>query len=68
MKTNIVIIDISPLIPYLEKFWFLSSGPKCSQAIKLHDSLKCNAAREKGMVKFIFGMQINIEAFYNMLL
>ena len=25
MKTDIV-IDISPLIPYLAKFWFLSSG------------------------------------------
>ena len=28
MKTDIV-IDISPPIPYLEKFWFSSYGPKC---------------------------------------
>ena len=32
-KTNIV-IDISPLIPYLAKFWFLIYGSKCCQPIK----------------------------------
>ena len=41
MKTNVV-GDISPPIPYLAKFWFSSYGPKCSQPIKLQDSLKCN--------------------------
>ena len=30
MKANIV-VDMSPLIPYLEKFWFSSYGPKCLQ-------------------------------------
>ena len=34
MKTNIV-IDISPPIPYLEKFWFLRYRPKCLRPIKL---------------------------------
>ena len=58
MKTNFV-IDISPPIPYLTKFWFLSSGPKCCQPIKLQDSLK--------IMKFIFGMQIN-RVFYKLTL
>ena len=40
MKTNIV-IDISPPIPCLAKFWFLSYGPKCCCPMKLQDSLKC---------------------------
>ena len=37
MKTNIV-IDISPLVPYPAKFWFLSYGSKCCWSIKLQDS------------------------------
>ena len=41
MKTNIV-IDISPPIPYLTKFWVSRYGPKSCQLIKLHNSLKCN--------------------------
>ena len=64
METNII-VDISPPIPYLAKFWFSSYGPKCCQPIKLQDSLKCNISRMKWMMKFIFGMQINIEVFYN---
>ena len=66
METNIV-VDILPPIPYLAKFWFLvkfwflSYGPKWCQPIKLQDSLKCNISRKKWMMKFIFGMQINIE-------
>ena len=47
MKTNIV-IDISPSIPYLVKFWFSSYGPKCCRPIKLQGSLKCNVSRKKG--------------------
>ena len=39
MKTNIV-VDISPPIPYLAKFWFSSYGPRCCQPIKLQDSFK----------------------------
>ena len=38
METNVV-VDISPPIPYLAKFWFSSYGPKCCQPIKLQDSL-----------------------------
>ena len=34
MKTSIV-TDISPLITYLEKFWFSSYKPKCSWSIEL---------------------------------
>ena len=67
METNIV-VDISPPIPYLAKFWFSSYGPKCCQPIKLQDSLKCNISRMKWMMKFIFGMQINIEVFYKLIL
>ena len=67
METNTV-LDISPPIPYLVKFWFSSNGPKCCQPIKLQDSLKCNILRKKWMMKFIFHMQINIEVFCKLIL
>ena len=67
MKTNIV-IDISSPIPYLAKFWFSSYGRKYCQPTKLQDSLKCDISRKKGMIKFIFSMQINIEVFYKLIL
>ena len=44
METDIV--DISPPIPYLARFSFLSYGPKCCQPVKLQDSLKCNISRK----------------------
>ena len=58
MKTNIVIV-ISPPIPYLAKFWFLSRGSKCFQPIKLQDSLKCNISRKK----FIFWLADKYQSF-----
>ena len=61
METNII-TDISPPIPYLAKFWFLSYGPKCCQPIKLQDFLKCNISKKKWMMKFIFGMQIKTKS------
>ena len=67
MKTNIV-IDISSTIPYLAKFCLSNYGPKCCQPIKSQDSLKCNISRKKLMMKCIFGMQINIEVFYKLIL
>ena len=67
MKINIV-IDISPLIPYLAKFWVSSYGPKCCQPIKLHYSLTCNTSRKKLLMNFIFDMKINIEVFYKLML
>ena len=67
MKTNIV-IDISPLIPYLAKFWVLSYGPKWCQPIKLQDSLKYNISRKKWMMKFVFCMQVNIKVLYRFIL
>ena len=67
MEINIV-VDISPPVSYLAKFWFSSYGPKCCQPIKLQDSLKCNISKKKWMMKFIFGMQINIEVFYKLIL
>ena len=67
MKTNIV-IDTSPTIPYLAKFWVSSYEPKCCQPIKLHDYLKCNISRKKGMMNFIFGMQRNLNVFYKLIL
>ena len=67
MKANIT-IDISLPIPYLGEFWFSSYGRKCCKPIKLQDSLKCNMSRKKLMMKFIFGMQMNIEVFYKLIL
>ena len=67
MKTNIV-VDISPAILYLEKYCFSSYGPKCSWPIKLQDSLKFNISRKKWIIKFIFGMHVNIEVFYKLVL
>ena len=43
-------------------------GPKCCQPIKLQDSLKCNISRKEWMIKFIFGVQINIEVFCKLIL
>ena len=59
METNIV-VDISPPIPYLAKFWFSSYGPKCSQPIKLQDSLV--------NVEVYFWHADNIELFYKLIL
>ena len=67
MKTNIF-IDFSPPIPYLDKFWLSSRGPKCCRPIKLQDYIKCNISRKKGMMKCIFGVQINIKVFYKLIL
>ena len=66
METNIV--DISPPILCLAKFWFSNYGPKCCQPIKLQDSLECNISRKRWMMKCIFGMQINIDVFYKLIL
>ena len=43
-------------------------GPKYCWSIKLQDSLKCNISRKKQIMKFIFGMQINMEVFYMLIL
>ena len=67
METNIV-VDTSPPMPHLAKFWLSSYGPKCCQPIKLQDSLKYIISIKKWMMKFLFGMQINIEVFYNLIL
>ena len=67
MKDNIV-IDISSQVLYLVKFWSSSYGPKCCWPIKFQDSLKCNNSGKKGMTKSVFGMQINIEVLYKLIL
>ena len=67
METHIV-VNIPPPVPYLAIFWFSSYGPKCCQPIKLQDSLKCIISIKKWTMKFLFGMQINIEVFYNLIL
>ena len=67
MKAKIV-IDISAPLPYLVKFWFSNYGSKCCQPIKLQYSFKCNISRKKWIIKLIFGIQINIEVFYKLLL
>ena len=60
------VINISPAIPYLEKFWFLSYKPKQYWPIKLQYSLECNISRKR-IMKFIFGMQMNMEVFYKLM-
>ena len=67
MKIDII-IDISLLFPHLAKFCFSSYEPKYCWQIKLQDSLKCNIARKKRIMNFIFGMQINTEFFYKLIL
>ena len=67
METHIV-VNIPPPVPYLAIFWFSSYGPKCCQPIKLQDSLKYIISIKKWTMKFLFGMQINIEVFYNLIL
>ena len=58
MKT-IIVVDISPPITYLAKFWFSSCEPKCCWSIEVLNSLKCNISRKKGMMNFTFDMQRN---------
>ena len=45
MEINIV-IDISPPMQCLEKFWVSNYGPKCCQSIQLQDSLKSQETTE----------------------
>ena len=60
IKNNVVIyISLQPL--YLIKFWFSSYGPKCSQPIRLQDSLKCNISRKERGSKMIFFISRNIK-------
>ena len=61
-----IVINISPAIPYLEKFWFLSYKPKYYWPIKLEYSLKCSISRKR-IMKFILGMQMNMEVFYKVM-
>ena len=61
-----IVINISPAIPYLEKFWFLSYKPKYYWPIKLQYSLKCSISRKR-IMKFIFGMLMNMEVFYKLM-
>ena len=44
--TNIV-VDISPLITFLAKYWFSSYGLRYCQPIRLQDSSKCNISKKK---------------------
>ena len=61
-----IVINISPAIPYLEKFWFLSYKPKYYWPIKLQYSLKCSISGKR-IMKFIFGMLMNMEVFYKLM-
>ena len=49
-------------------FWFSSYALKYYWPIKLRHSLKCIIFRRKWLMKFIFGMQINIQVFYELML
>ena len=44
---NDVVIDISPPVSSLPKFWFPSYMPKYRSPIKLQDTFKCNISRKK---------------------
>ena len=55
-------------VPYLAKFWFSNCEPKCCRPIRLQDFLKYNISRKKWTMKFIFGMRINIEVFYKLII
>ena len=68
MSLVVLIIDISPPITYLAEFCSSKYGRKYCWPIELQDSLKCNISREKWMIKFIFGMQRNIEILYKLIL
>ena len=65
MKTTIV-IGIWPPISNL-KILVLELWSKCCCPIRLLYSLKCNISRKKWMIKFIFGMQMNIDVFYKLI-
>ena len=51
--TNIV-VDISPLITFLAKYWFSSYGLRYCQPIRLQDSSKCNISKKKWWWKLFF--------------
>ena len=52
------LVDISPPIPYLEKFWFSIYKPKCWQTI---------FRKASGMIFLIFCLQINTKVFYKLI-
>ena len=56
------------LIFHQSHIWQNSGSWVMLSAIKFQDSLKCNITRKEWMMKFIFGMLINIKVFYNLLL
>ena len=68
MKTNIV-VDISPPISYLTgKCLFLKLWAKMLSANQIAGFFKTLYLKKKWMMKFIFGMQINLEVFYKLIL
>ena len=46
----------------------MDQNADCCWSIELQDSFKCNNSQMKWLIKFIFGMQINIEVFYELIL
>ena len=50
-KMKYTVIYISPQIPCLVKFWFLSYGPKCSQPVRLQNSFKYIISRKNWGIK-----------------
>ena len=49
----------------MPKYW---KNLKCFWPIKLQNFLKWNISRKKWILKFVFGMQINIKVFYKLIL
>ena len=66
MVDNWNILKAVSLICPGKLFFCPNYGPKCCQAIMLQDSLKCNISGKNG--KSIFGIQINMEVFYKLIL
>ena len=65
VKLKLILLLVFHHLSYIrKKFWFLSYRPKCCSSIILQDFLKCNISRKKGMIKFIYGIEISIETIW----
>ena len=66
MKTKIVIDVSSP--SFIGIVLVLELWVKMLSVNQMQAFLKCNISRNKQIMKFIFGMQVNIEVFYKFIL
>ena len=64
----LLILDFPSKTWCLTKFLFWSYCPKCSWAIRLQNSLKCDICKKIWEIKLIFCMQVNIRVSYKFVL